>query len=272
MVSYPNAKINLGLNVLRKREDGFHEIESVFYPIPWRDILEIVPEESGKGSVIFSSSGIEIPTDGKMNLCEQVYQLMHEEFNLPSIKMHLHKIVPIGAGLGGGSADAAFTATMLNELFNLKLKSDKLEDIVAKVGSDCPFFIRNEAAFVTGRGEEIDSFKLDLSGFWIVLVNPNIHIGTAEAYAGLRPGQPEVSLKEIIKKPISEWKLGVKNDFERSVFDKYPQISELKDQFYKMGAVYASMTGSGSTVFGIFESQPQQMEFLEEYSVKIAQL
>ncbi|MDP6908989.1 MAG: 4-(cytidine 5'-diphospho)-2-C-methyl-D-erythritol kinase, partial [Flavobacteriales bacterium] len=265
-------KINLGLNILLRRQDGFHEIESVFYPIPWRDILEIVPEKSGKGSASITSSGVEIPSDGKANLCEQVYQLMHEEFNLPSVKMHLHKIIPIGAGLGGGSADAAFTVTMLNELFNLKLTDDKLEQVVASVGSDCPFFIKNKAAYVTGRGEVLDSFELNLSGCWMLLVNPNIHIGTADAYAGVRIGQPEVSLKEVLKKPTSEWKGAVTNGFENSVFAKYPVLSELKDQFYRMGASYASMTGSGSTVFGIFETQPQLTVFSEEYSVKVVQL
>ena len=272
MISYPNAKINLGLNVVQKRPDGFHNIESVFYPIPWCDILEIVPDKSGRGQVAFTSTGIDIPSNGNPNLCEQVYQLMHDEFDLPSVKIHLHKIVPIGAGLGGGSADAAFAAVMLNELFQLKLSTEQLETIVAQVGSDCPFFIQNKPAYVTGRGELLEPFDLDLSGYWIVLVNPNIHIGTKEAYAGITPSQPQASLKELLSKEVLEWKNGVKNDFEASIFPNHPTIEKVKTQLYDLGADYASMTGSGSTVFGLFENEPQQFHFPEGYSVKIAQL
>ncbi|MBI1288378.1 MAG: 4-(cytidine 5'-diphospho)-2-C-methyl-D-erythritol kinase [Flavobacteriales bacterium] len=272
MIGYPNAKINLGLNVVRKRSDGFHDIESVFYPIPWYDILEIVPESKGSGRVTFTSSGIDIPSDGKPNLCERVYQLMHDEFDLFSVKMHLHKIVPIGAGLGGGSADAAFAAAMLNDMFDLGLSEERLEAIVSQVGSDCPFFIRNKPAYVTGRGEVLEPFDLDLSGYWIILVNPNIHIGTKEAYAGITPSEPEFSLKELLSKDVSEWKNGVKNDFEASIFPNHPAIEKLKEQLYALGADYASMTGSGSTVFGLFEKQPSDVKFSYGYSVKIAQL
>lgn len=272
VISYPNAKINLGLNVVQKRSDGFHSIESVFYPVPWFDILEIVPEKSGRGKVTFTSTGVEIPSNGNPNLCEQVYQLMHNEFDLRSVKMHLHKLVPIGAGLGGGSADAAFTAVMLNDLFQLKRSTEQLEAIVAKVGSDCPFFIQNKPAYVTGRGELLEPFDLDLSGYWVILVNPNIHIGTKEAYAGITPSEPQSSLKQFLVTQVSEWKNGVKNDFEASIFPNHPTIEKLKTQLYEFGADYASMTGSGSTVFGLFENQPQQLRFPEGYSVKIAQL
>lgn len=272
MISYPNAKINLGLNVVRKREDDFHDIESVFYPIPWCDMLEIVPEKTGRGEVAFTSSGIEIPSNGSPNLCEQVYQLMREEFDLKSVKIHLHKLVPVGAGLGGGSADAAFTAAMLNDMFELGCSLEKLEAIVSKVGSDCPFFIRNKPAYVTGRGEILQPFDLDLSGYWIVLVNPNIHIGTKEAYAGITPTEPHLSLQELLLKDVSEWKHDVKNDFEASIFPNHPEIEILKTQLYENGAEYASMTGSGSTVFGLFENEPQQIDFAEGYFVKIVQL
>lgn len=272
MISYPNAKINLGLNVVRKRTDGFHDIESVFYPIPWRDILEIVPDTASKGEVTFTSSGISIPSDGKPNLCERVYQLMHEEFGLFSVKMHLHKIVPIGAGLGGGSADAAFAAVMLNQLFEFELSTEKLEEVVAQVGSDCPFFIRNKPAYVTGRGEVLQQFDLDLSGYWMALVNPNIHIGTKEAYSGITPSEPNSSLQEILSKDVSEWKNAVKNDFEASIFPNHPSIQKLKEQMYELGADYASMTGSGSTVFGLFEKEPEGLFFEKEYAVKITQL
>jgi len=272
MIFYPNAKINLGLNVTRKRTDGFHEIESVFFPIPWCDMLEVIPGKTGKGAVSFTSSGIGIPCNGKANLCEQVYQLLHNEFNLPSIKMHLHKIVPIGAGLGGGSADAAFTATMLNELFGLKMTEKKMENVVENVGSDCPFFIKNQTSFVTGRGEVLGNFDVNLSDYWMVIVNPNIHIGTEEAYAAIVPTQPETSLKSLLRKPVSEWKNTVKNDFEESVFGSYPAIPKLKEHLYSLGAAYASMTGSGSTVFGLFSAEPANLNLSKEFVVKVVKL
>lgn len=272
MITYPNAKINLGLNVVRKRQDGFHEIQSVFYPIPWCDVLEIVPEKSGTGEVEFISSGINIPSNGYVNLCEHVYNLIHDDCDLPSVKIHLHKIVPIGAGLGGGSADAAFAAVMLNKMFDLGLPNDHLRAVVSQAGSDCPFFIENKPAYVTGKGEILEPFDLDLSGYWIVLVNPQIHIGTKEAYAGITPSESKSSLKELLSKEVSEWKTGVKNDFEASIFPHHPAIEKLKEQLYDFGADYASMTGSGSTVFGLFEEEPKQMDFPAGYFVKIAQL
>ena len=259
------------MNVVRKRQDGFHDIESVFYPVPWRDILEIVPQKSGKGKVKFTSSGITIPSDGNLNLCEQVYQLMHQEFGLFSIKMHLHKIVPIGAGLGGGSADAAFAATMLNHMFELNLTTDKLEQIVGQVGSDCPFFISNKPAYVTGRGEVLHPIDVDLSGYWIMLINPQIHIGTKEAYAGIKPAASTISMQHVLQEDVSEWKDVVVNDFEKSVFPAYPVISEIKKSLYAQGAVYASMTGSGSTVFGLFEEEPKWAQ-KDGFEVKIVQL
>ena len=272
MISYPNAKINLGLNILRKREDGFHDIESVFYPVPWNDILEVVPQKTGKGSVSFSSSGIEIPSNGGANLCEQVYNLMHEKYDLPSVKIHLHKQVPIGAGLGGGSADGAFTAVMLNDLFDLGMSDDEMQALVSRVGSDCPFFVRNQPAYVTGRGELLEPLNLDLSGCWIVLVNPGIHIGTAEAYAGIKPSNSKTSLKELLGSEVAEWNNIVKNDFEDSIFPFHSSIKQIKESLYESGADYASMTGSGSTVFGLFESKPEKLNIQADYSIKIAQL
>lgn len=272
MISYPNAKINLGLNILRKREDGFHEIESVFYPVPWNDILEIVPETAGNGQVTFTSSGIGIPSNGGENLCEQVYQLLNTKFELPSVKIHLHKQIPIGAGLGGGSADAAQTTLMLNEMFSLELTFGQLESVVAQVGSDCPFFIQNRPAYVTGRGEVLEHFDLDLSGSWMVLVNPNIHIGTAEAYAGISPNLPEFSLKKELKKEVLQWKNRVKNDFETSIFMNYPEVEDVKSTLYDKGAEYAAMTGSGSTTFGLFSTKPVGLNFPDGFLTKIIQL
>ena len=271
MIFYPNAKINLGLNVLRKRNDGFHEIESVFYPIPWFDILEIVPD-SGKGKITFSTSGIEVPSDGKPNLCERVYHRFADEFDIRSVKLHLHKTVPIGAGLGGGSADAAFCAVMLNELFDLGLRAQRLEQIVAEVGSDCPFFIKNQPAYVTGRGEILEPTSVNLSGLWIYLVNPQLHIGTKEAYDGVVPAKPTYHLEEALELDFSHWQGAVKNDFEKSVFKIHPEIAQIKNKLMKSGAKFASMTGSGSTVFALFESEPKQLPFATSYITKIAQL
>lgn len=271
MISYPNAKINLGLNVLRKRSDGYHDIESVFYPVPWCDILEIVPRK-GLGQVMFSSSGIDIPSEGKPNLCEQVYQHFSDEFGIASVKIHLHKMVPIGAGLGGGSADAAFCAVMLNDLFDLDLSASQLEEIVSRVGSDCPFFVQNKPAYVTGRGDVLQSIDLNLNGLWICLVNPNIHIGTHEAYSGIKANVPELSLTESLNNSISCWHAKVKNDFENSIFSNHPEIEKIKTNLLASGAVYASMTGSGSTVFGLFETKPEQLDLPESYTTKIIRL
>ena len=234
-------------------------------------MLEIVPEKSGKGKVKFTSSGIDIPSGESENLCEKVYRLTSAEFDLRSVKMHLHKMIPIGAGLGGGSADAAFVAAMLNHIFELGLSIEKLEDIVAQVGSDCPFFVRNKPAFVTGRGEMLEPFDLDLSGYWIMLVNPRIHVGTKEAYAGIVPAVSRFSLKESLSKDITEWKGLVRNDFESSIFPKYRAIQQLKAELYEQGADYASMTGSGSTVYGLFSSEPR-WSGAKDFQVKIAQL
>lgn len=272
MISYPSAKINLGLNILRKREDGFHEIESVFYPVPWKDILEIVPRNEKPARCSFSSSGIEIPSGVGENLCEKVYNLLQVEHDLPSVDIHLHKQIPIGAGLGGGSADAAYTAVMLNEMFELSLSHQKLERLVSQVGSDCPFFIQNKPAYVTGRGDMLEGFDLDLSGYWIVLINPGIHIGTAEAYSGVTSRKPDYSLKQALIKDVSSWKDEVVNDFENSIFPNHPEIKDLKNELYTCGADYSAMTGSGSTVFGLFQDRPKNLDVSPRYSIKIAQL
>ncbi len=256
MIAYPNAKINLGLNILRKRPDGYHDIESLFIPVQWRDILEIVEHSEGtRGSVLFSSSGIPVPNDGRPNLCERAYHLLNERHALPSVRIHLHKIVPIGAGLGGGSADAAFTLRMLNELFRLGESDAELEHLAGLLGSDCPFFVRNSPQFVTGRGECMEPFPMHLTGLHMLIVYPKIHIGTAEAYAGVTPAMPTTPLVELLRVPIEDWKHLVRNDFEESVFPNHPVLPRLKQQLYDAGAIYASMTGSGSSIFGIFKQR-----------------
>lgn len=248
MIVYPNAKINLGLNVLHKREDGCHDISSVFYPVKeCVDILEIIKSERFQ----FTKSGIEIP-DGE-NICEKAWKLLDTDFGIGNVKIHLHKQIPIGAGLGGGSADASFTLKYLNELFDLNLNSKDLEKYALRLGADCPFFIDNTPKLVEGIGEKMTSIDLDLSNYEIRLVNPDIHISTKQAYSGIVPKTPVLSVEKIIELPIIEWKGKLKNDFEESIFEKHLQLEGIKDELYKQGSIYSSMSGSGSIVFGIFE-------------------
>lgn len=248
MIVYPNAKINLGLNVLHKREDGYHDISSVFYPVKeCVDILEIIKSERFQ----FTKSGIEIP-DGE-NICEKAWKLLDTDFGIGNVKIHLHKQIPIGAGLGGGSADASFTLKYLNELFDLNLNSKDLEKYALRLGADCPFFIDNTPKLVEGIGEKMTSIDLDLSNYEIRLVNPDIHISTKQAYSGIVPKTPVLSVEKIIELPIIEWKGKLKNDFEESIFEKHLQLEGVKDELYKQGSIYSSMSGSGSIVFGIFE-------------------
>ena len=248
MIVYPNAKINLGLNVLRKREDGYHDISSIFYPVKeCVDILEIIKSEEFE----FTNSGIEIP-DGE-NLCEKAWKLLDTDFGIGNVKIHLHKQIPIGAGLGGGSADASFTLKYLTELFDLNLNNKELEKYALRLGADCPFFIDNTPKLVEGIGEKMTSIDLDLSNYEIRLVNPDIHISTKESYSGIVPKTPVLSVEKIIELPIIEWKGKLKNDFEESIFEKHLQLEGIKDELYKQGSIYSSMSGSGSIVFGIFE-------------------
>ncbi|MFP4096896.1 MAG: 4-(cytidine 5'-diphospho)-2-C-methyl-D-erythritol kinase [Cyclobacteriaceae bacterium] len=252
MVVFPNAKINLGLNVLRRRPDGYHDLASCFLPIPYTDVLEII--KSNKFS--FSSSGIAIPGDEKDNLCIKAYHLLQKDFNLPPVQIHLHKVIPIGAGLGGGSADASFTLKALNTMFELFLDDFLLEEYAAQLGSDCPFFIENRVRMAYGTGNEFEDISLELTGKHLLLVTPPIHVSTAYAYAGINPAEPAQPIKEILKKPLPEWKGLLVNDFEKTVFAKYPAIAEIKNKLYEASALYASMSGSGASVFGIFDHAP----------------
>lgn len=221
-------------------------------------MLEILPAEPTK----FSSSGIDIPGSAGNNLCLQAYHLLQQKFELPSVHIHLHKIIPIGAGLGGGSSDAAYTLRMLNQNYELKLSDAELENYAAQMGSDCPFFVVNQPVYATGTGTKFSSINIDLTGKYILIIKPNVHISTAEVYAGITPSIPEVSVKEIIENnPIAEWKSLLKNDFEDRLFSSYPEIQSTKEELYKQGAEYASMSGSGSAVYGIFESEPKMDYF-----------
>ena len=263
MIVYPNAKINLGLNIIEKRADAFHNIESVFYPIGLCDILEIVEDkaipENSENRVSMTITGIEVPGKVEDNLCVKAYQLIANDYYLPPLKIHLHKVIPIGAGLGGGSSDAAFFVRALNDLFDLNLSFGEMHHYARQLGSDCSFFINNQAVFAQQRGDEFERIALDLSAYYIVLVYPAIHISTAEAYSGVKPKKTKHSIEELIKEPMNTWKESIVNDFENSVFAKYPNIHKIKNKFYEKGATYSSMSGSGSSVFGIFQ-QPTNLK------------
>jgi 4-diphosphocytidyl-2-C-methyl-D-erythritol kinase len=250
MVAFPHCKINLGLHVMSKRDDGYHNIETCFYPVPWTDILEIIPSNQFS----FSSSGSFIPGNVDENLCIKAFHLLQKQFQLADVKIHLHKVLPTGAGLGGGSSDAAFTLRILNSLFGLNLTSNHLRDFASQLGSDCAFFIDDKPLLGSGRGEQLTGLTLSLKGLYLVLVKPDIHVSTADAYAGVKPHVPDQSLSEILGRPVADWKNYLVNDFERSVFIKFPVIEAIKKELYDQGALYASMSGSGSSVFGIFQS------------------
>lgn len=263
MILFPNAKINIGLNVLSRRADGYHNLETVFYPIPLHDSIEVIEADH----MSFNSSGIEIPGHANENLCLMAYDLLSKDFPLPALNIHLHKNIPIGAGLGGGSSDAAFFVKLLNEKFSLGLSLGQMQDYVRKLGADCAFFISNEPVFASGKGDQFTSINLDLSAYSIVLVMPPVHVSTGEAYRGVKPHTPEVSLLDLIKLPVSEWKGKVRNDFEDSIFKTHALIRGVKAALYEQGALYAAMSGSGSAVFGIFESRPDLKAFGEDFHV-----
>lgn len=252
MISFPNAKINLGLNVVARKSDGYHNIESCFLPIDWCDVLEIVPASSFQ----FSATGLPIPGNQVDNLCVKAFNLIQQNHQIGNVHIHLHKMIPMGGGLGGGSADGAFTLKLLNEFFELHLTTNELKNYASQLGSDCPFFIENNPRYVTGTGFEFADIEVSLKGKFLALTNPNIHVGTKEAYSQIKPKASETSIPEILKKPLDTWKSKLRNDFETSVFPLQPDIAALKDSFYANGAIYASMTGSGATVYGIFEEAP----------------
>jgi len=250
MILYPNAKINLGLRILRKREDGFHDIESIMIPVPIYDIIEI--SESVDFSYI--QTGIDIPSNGSLGLVERAYMLMKDRYGIGPVAIHLRKQIPIGAGLGGGSADAAFTIKGLNEWFDLGLPTETLEHLAAELGSDCPFFIANQPALAKGRGEELHPMNVNLSGLYIAIYNPGIHVSTASAYGSIVPN-PMHSIDYQIK-ALHEWQAYYVNDFEKPVALAHPEISEGIEYLTEKGAIYAAMSGSGSSYLGIFENLP----------------
>ena len=256
MITYPNAKINIGLNITERRPDGYHNIESVFYPINLQDAVEIktIEGEEPQGGYKLKVSGTILDGTPDDNLVVKAYKLLRKDFNFPAQKIHLYKHIPVGAGLGGGSSDAAAIIKMLNEKFALGLTSEQMQNYAVQIGADCPFFINNTPVFATGIGNIFTPIEFSLHGKTIILVKPDIFVSTRDAYALVKPSPVTIPLTEAIKQPISEWKQFITNDFEKSVFAKYPEIAAIKDKLYDMGALYASMSGSGSAVYGIFDS------------------
>ena len=262
MISYPNAKINLGLHVINKRDDGFHNIETVFYPIGFSDILECVENKAyaKHNKCVLVQHGLSISGNIDTNLVVRAYKLLDEKFDLPPVLVHLNKLLPMGAGLGGGSSDAAYMLKMLNELFGLNLTVTALQNFASVLGSDCPFFIENKPAYLFGKGHELQPFDLSLAGKYLVLVNTGAHSNTALAYKFAKRREvlnEEQSLKKLIKAPIESWKENVVNDFELSVFESIPELKDVKHWLYQEGATYAAMSGSGASMFGLFDEKPK---------------
>lgn len=252
MITFPNAKINLGLNITEKRPDGYHNLETIFYPIPLEDALEVCPRKEGEGKYSLSQSGLAIEGDPDKNLVVKAYKLLDEACGLPPADIYLYKHIPSGAGLGGGSADAAFMLKLLNETYNLKLTDDQLEEYAARLGADCAFFVRNRPTYAEGIGNIFSPVELSLAGWQLLLIKPDIFVSTRDAFARICPRRPQRNLKDIIGQPVESWKDYMVNDFEESVFPQFPAIGDIKTELYRLGAVYASMSGSGSSVYGLF--------------------
>ncbi len=257
MLIFPNAKINLGLHILSRRSDGFHNLESCLYPIPWHDALEAIPSEDFQ----FTQTGLSVPGDPLDNLCVKAYHLLVEEYEIPAAQLHLHKMIPMGAGLGGGSADGAFTLKLLNNLFEIGLSISELEALAAQLGSDCPFFIKNTPAFATGTGTKLEPIGVDLSEFYLGVICPQVHVKTAEAYGSIIPHIPTNRLEDTLNKPIESWQEELINDFEEPVARKYQEIGKALRFIRSKNPIYAAMSGSGSSVFGIFDTPPDAKEF-----------
>ncbi|MCK9617696.1 MAG: 4-(cytidine 5'-diphospho)-2-C-methyl-D-erythritol kinase [Lentimicrobiaceae bacterium] len=255
MLCFPNAKINLGLSVTGKRSDGFHNIETIFYPIPLCDILEVI--NSPDGTFTFTMSGLQIDGDPLSNLCVKAYQLLSNQFTIPAVKIHLHKVIPAGAGLGGGSSDGTFILKLLNNLFQLDINILDLQKYASILGSDCVFFIENKPALASGKGEVLQPCSVNLKKYHFVIVKPNVHITTVWAYSQITPQKPKFPVEAVVSLPIEKWKSMLFNDFEEPVIEKFPVIGEIKQALYSQGAIFAAMAGSGSAVYGIFKKQIQ---------------
>jgi len=255
MIVFPNAKINIGLNILNKRSDGYHDLETLFFPIGLKDGLEFIENKSN--TVNLSLSGIQLDVAPENNIVLKAYRLLASHVKIPGINIHLHKVIPFGAGLGGGSSDAAFLLVAMNDYFELKLSKDKLKHFALMLGADCSFFVENRPSLATGIGEILQNVEIDLAGYHLLLVKPPFGVITKEAYRNISPAVPQLSLIEALINNPEEWQNLIKNDFEPTVFNAYPEIEAIKHTLLDRGAVYASMSGSGSSVFGLFKSEPE---------------
>lgn len=260
MTTFPHAKINIGLQVTERRPDGYHNLDTVFYPIPINDALEVIVAEGADYDCRLHISGIEIEGDTDHNLVVRAYRLLAADYTLPPVDIYLHKHIPTGAGLGGGSADASYMLRMLNEMFGLGITTRKLEAYATLLGADCPFFITGKPVYATGIGNEFHPIDLDLSGWHLVVVKPNVFVSTKEAYSMVKPEKPEVTLDKKITRPITEWRDSISNDFERGIFTLHPELADIKARLYLLGAKYAAMSGSGSALFGLFETPIENIE------------
>ncbi len=265
MITYPIAKINIGLLITEKRPDGFHNLETIFYPVQMQDALEVVQADEFS----FSMTGLDIDGDPMDNLVVKAYDLIKNDYDIPPVKVHLHKNIPSGAGLGGGSSDAAYMLQMLNDLFDLQIETEKLMDYALKLGSDCPFFLHRRPVFATGRGERMQDVNVELKEYYLILVKPPVHVSTAEAYANITPQKSRLSLKGLVGFAVGKWKGNILNHFERYVFAEHPEVAQIKQTLYDQGATFALMSGSGSAVYGLFRSEKKGMErlFPEDYKI-----
>jgi 4-diphosphocytidyl-2-C-methyl-D-erythritol kinase len=264
MICFPNAKINLGLNIVEKRSDGFHNIETIFYPIQWCDALEVIENKEfkkGDEKINLSLSGIVVEGNTQDNLITKAYKLVDTAYNLPPVKAHLHKVIPMGAGLGGGSSDAAFFIKLLNDKFSLNLSAIEQLSLAKQLGSDCAFFMKNKPVYASEKGDVFSKVEVDLSQYCIVVVYPAVHSNTALAYKGVVPAKPQKNIQSIITSEIENWKEDLVNDFEKTIFLQHPELQNVKNAFYTKGALYASMSGSGSAVYGVFKEDVDVKEF-----------
>jgi 4-diphosphocytidyl-2-C-methyl-D-erythritol kinase len=264
MICFPNAKINLGLNIVEKRSDGFHNIETVFYPINWCDALEVIENkgfQKGDGKINLSLTGIVVEGSTQDNLISKAYKLLDAAYNLPPIKTHLHKVIPMGAGLGGGSSDAAFFIKLINDKFSLSLSITEQMNFAKQLGSDCAFFIDNKPVYASRKGDFFTEVEIDLNHYCIVVVYPAVHSNTAMAYKGVVPVKPQKNIQSIITGEIKNWKEDLVNDFEKTIFTQHPELQNIKNTFYTKSALYASMSGSGSAVYGVFKKNIDVKDF-----------
>lgn len=260
MITFPHAKINIGLQVTERRPDGYHNLDTVFYPIPLHDALEIIVAEGADYDCRIHLSGVNIEGDPDSNLVVRAYRLLAQDYPLPPVDIYLHKHIPTGAGLGGGSADASFMLRLLNEVFSLGVSTEQLEAYAAQLGADCPFFITGTPVYATGIGNEFHPITLDLSGMYIVVVKPDVFVSTKEAYSMVQPEKPAITLDKKIARPISEWRDTISNDFEKGIFALHPELETIKSKLYELGATYAAMSGSGAALFGLFTSEVDDIE------------